>query len=313
MLDRLAPSIAFVLLCLVAPIVPGVATRTRAFLTGRRGSPVWQLYADLWKLIRRGIVYARVTTIPFRLVPIVVLASVLVSALFVPLDGRASLFAFAGDIVAFAYTLALARFVLVLGAMDTGSSFEGMGASREVTFAALVEFGLFVALAALSLATRQLSLSGMAGAPLADRWTSATPALAMVIGGVFILLLAECSRSPVDDPTTHLELTMIHEAMILEYSGRYLALIEWASSIKLFLFLTLLANIFLPWGVAATSQPGAVSIGFLALAFKMSILAATLAILETAVAKLRLFRVPALLSGSFMLALLAVISFFFLR
>ena len=129
----------------------------------------------------------------------------------------------------------------------------------------------------------------------------------------FIVALAETGRLPVDNPSTHLELTMIHEAMILEYSGRYLALIEWASFIKLFLFLTLLGNIFFPWGVAVTLQPGAVAIGAFALVIKLGVLALGLAVLETALAKLRLFRVPELLSGSFMLALLAVISFFFLR
>ena len=129
----------------------------------------------------------------------------------------------------------------------------------------------------------------------------------------FIVALAETGRLPVDNPSTHLELTMIHEAMILEYSGRYLALIEWASFIKLFLFLTLLGNIFFPWGVAVTLQPGAVAIGVFALVIKLGVLALGLAVLETALAKLRLFRVPELLSGSFMLALLAVISFFFLR
>ncbi|MGH7619488.1 MAG: respiratory chain complex I subunit 1 family protein, partial [Gemmatimonadaceae bacterium] len=166
---------ALALTLLLAPLVPGVATRTRALLTGRRGSPVWQLYADIWKLLRRGIVYSRTATHPFRLVPAVGLATVLVAAILLPLDGRVSLLSFPGDIVAFAYALALGRFVLVLGALDTGSSFEGMGASREVAFATLVEFALFVSLAALSVATHQLSLSGMAGAPLAERWSTAAP------------------------------------------------------------------------------------------------------------------------------------------
>ena len=201
---------AFALLLVVAPLVPGIATRTRAILTGRRGAPVWQTYADVWKLLRRGTVYSRTATVPFRLVPVATLATVLAAAALVPLDGRTAVFGFAGDFVAFAYVLALGRFVLVLGALDTGSSFEGMGASREVTFASLVEFALFIALGALGVLTHSLSLSGMLGAPLAAQWSSAVPAMILIAAALFIVLLAECARSPVDDPTTHLELTMIH-------------------------------------------------------------------------------------------------------
>ena len=299
--EQASPVAALLLTLLLAPLVPGVATRTRAFLTGRRGSPVWQLYADLWKLSRRGIVYARVTTIPFRLAPVMALAAAFVAALLVPLDGRTSVFAFAGDVVAFAYTLALARFVLVLGALDTGSSFEGMGASREVTFATLVEFALFLGIAALSVATRQLSLSGVAGVPLADRWTTAAPALVMVAAGLFVLLLAECSRSPVDDPTTHLELTMIHEVMILDHSGPDLGIILYASAVKLSVLAALLARI--AWPVAHL-EPAA-RLG--ALAASLVLVGIIIGVVEASMARLKLPKVPLYIAGGAALSALGLV------
>jgi formate hydrogenlyase subunit 4 len=300
-LEQASPVTALVLTLLLAPLVPGVATRTRALLTGRRGSPVWQLYADLWKLSRRGIVYARVTTVPFRLVPIVALASAVAAALLVPLDGRTSVFAFAGDVVAFAYALALGRFVLVLGALDTGSSFEGMGASREVTFAALVEFALFLGFGALSVATRQLSLSGMAGAPLADRWVSAAPALSMVAVGLFVLLLAECSRSPVDDPTTHLELTMIHEVMILDHSGPDLGVILYASALKLSVLAALLARV--AWPVARFGPEARLG----ALAASLVLIGILVGVVEASMARLKLPKVPLYIAGGAALSALGLV------
>jgi formate hydrogenlyase subunit 4 len=296
------PSLAALLITLLlAPLVPGVATRTRAFLTGRRGSPVWQLYADLWKLSRRGVVYSRVATVPFRLVPVVALAGVVVAALLVPLDGRSSVFAFAGDVVAFAYTLALARFVLVVGALDTGSSFEGMGASREVTFATLVEFALFLGLAALSVATRQLSLSGVAGEPLADRWATAAPAFVIVAAGLFVLLLAECSRSPVDDPTTHLELTMIHEVMILDHSGPDLGVILYASALKLSVLAALLARV--AWPVAHLDP--AARLGMLAAS--LVLVGFLVGVVEGSMARLKLPKVPLYIAGGAALSALGLV------
>jgi formate hydrogenlyase subunit 4 len=301
MSERASPIAAFVLTLLVAPLVPGIATRTRAFLTGRRGSPVWQLYADLWKLSRRGIVYARVTTLPFRLVPVVALAAIATAALLVPLDGRTSLFAFPGDVAAFVSTLALARFTLVLGALDTGSSFEAMGASREVTFAALVEFALFLGLAALSIVTRELSLSGMTGAPFADRWSSAAPALSMVAAGLFILILAECSRSPVDDPTTHLELTMIHEVMVLDHSGPDLGIILYASAVKLSVFAALLARI--AWPVARLGP----ELRLAALAAGLILVGVLVGVVEASMARLKLAKVPLYLAGGAALSALGLV------
>jgi formate hydrogenlyase subunit 4 len=299
--ERASPIAALVLTLVLAPLIPGIATRTRSVLTGRRGSPVWQMYVDLWKLSRRGIVYARVTTAPFRLVPVFALAGVVAAAVLVPFDGRSSVFAFSGDVVAFVYTLALARFVLVLGAFDTGSSFEGMGASREVTVAALVEFAVFLSLAALSVVTRELSLSGMTGAPLAARWSSAAPALSMVAAGLFILILAECSRSPVDDPTTHLELTMIHEVMVLDHSGPDLGVILYANALKLSVLSALLARIVWP---VATFAP---EVRLAALAAGLMLVGVLVGVVEASMARLKMAKVPLYIAGGAALSALGLV------
>lgn len=293
---------SIVMLMFLAPLIPGIASRTRSVLTGRRGQPVWQLYADLWKLAKRGSVYSGTTTLVFRMAPPVLLATALVAATFVPVGGAGSVLAFPGDVVAFAYTLALGRFVIVLAALDTGSSFEGMGASREVTFATLVEFGLFVVFAALAVATRQLSLSDMLiGPELRDLWSSSGPALAMIIGALFVLMLAEGSRSPVDDPTTHLELTMIHEVIVLDHSGRELAMILYAHALKLAVFGTLLVGVVLP----ASNAPDAINFGMLMAG--LFLLGIAIGVVESTIARLRLPRVPLYISGASALAALALI------
>ena len=289
-LDVLSRLAALAIVIAMAPLVPGIATRTRGVLTGRRGAPVWQLYADLWKLLRRGLVYSRTVTTVFRLAPVVQLAVIFVAALLLPLNGRSSFIAFPGDVVAFAYLIALGRFVLVLAALDTGSSFEGMGASREVTFAALGEFGLFVALAALSIASHELSLNGMLGPALSGRWPVSSPALVMVAMSLFVLLLAEGSRSPVDDPTTHLELTMIHEVMILDHSGPDLAVILYASAFKLSVLGALLVRVAAPANLSVIPRFAALIVGLL-------VLGVVIGMVESSMARLRLPKVPLYLAG----------------
>jgi formate hydrogenlyase subunit 4 len=197
--------------------------------------------------------------------------------------------------------------------LDAGSSFGGMGSSREMAIAALAEPTVMVAIFAIALRAGSTGLNEMITRSIGDPLLLLNPSHLLAFFSFCIVALAETGRLPVDNPSTHLELTMIHEAMILEYSGRYLALIEWASAIKFSLFLVLLANIFFPWGIAVTLAPIALLIGAVTIVIKLVILALIVALLETSVAKLRLFRVPELLAGSFMMALLAVVSFFFLR
>src|SRR5207247_646088 len=220
---------------------------------------------------------------------------------------------FLGNIIMLMSVFLLGTFFLALAALDAGSSFGRLGSSRQLAIAALAEPTVMIAIFAIALRAGSTDLNEMVRRSVSDPLLLLNPGHLLAFFSFVIVALAETGRLPVDNPATHLELTMIHEAMILEYSGRYLALIEWASAIKLFLFLTLLGNIFFPWGIAVTLQPGALIIGVFAFVIKLGVLAVSVAVLETSVAKLRLFRVPELLTGSFMLALLAVVSFFFLR
>lgn len=296
-----AATASLILVFVLAPAISGIATRTKSFLTGRRGAPVLQTYADLWKLVRRGAVYSETSTWIFRLAPIAVLASVIMAALLVPLDGRTSLLSFSGDIVAFAYVLGLGRFLLVLGALDTGSSFEGMGASREVTFATIAEVGIFLSLGALSVATHELSLTGMLGAPLTGRWGAQLPSLCMVGASLFAILLAECGRVPVDDPATHLEVTMIHEVMILDHSGPDLALILYGSTVKLALFGALIVGVLVPRAnLSPLASLSALTVGLL-------FIGAMVGVVESAMARLQLLKVPLYLAAGSALALFAFV------
>jgi formate hydrogenlyase subunit 4 len=289
------------MLLIVAPALPGIVVKTKALLSGRRGAPVFQAYYDLAKLLRKGAVYSRTTTWLFRAGPVGALASLLVAALLLPLDGRAAILHFPGDLVAFAGLLAFGRFVLVLAALDTGSSFEGMGASREVTIGSFVEPALFLCFIALVLATGGLSLSDMLGAPLGGVWASASASLTLVGISLFVLLLAENARVPVDDPATHLELTMVHEVMVLDHSGADLALIVYGSALKLALFGTLVAGVFAPRAHLGAAAALAL------LAAVLFAVAVAVGVVESVTARLRLARVPQLLVGSAVLATFGVI------
>jgi formate hydrogenlyase subunit 4 len=293
--------IALAMLAVVAPALPGVAVKTKSLLTGRRGPPVLQLYADLWKQIRKGAVYSRTTTWVFRAGPVVTLVSLLVAAVFLPLDGRAAPAHFTGDLVAFSGLLALGRFALVLAGMDTGSSFEGLGASREVTIASFAEPILLLCFLALVLATGDLSLSGMLGTPLVAAWPRAGASLSLVGVSLFVLLLAENSRVPVDDPATHLELTMIHEVIVLDHSGPDLALILYSGALKLALFGVLVVSVLVPR--AGFTGPAALALLFGGL----GVVCVAVGVVESVMARLRLARVPQLLVGASGLALFAAI------
>jgi formate hydrogenlyase subunit 4 len=295
------PFVTLLALLLVAPALPGIATRTKSLLTGRRGAPVLQLYSDLAKLVRKGVVYSRTATLVFRTAPLVLTAGVVVAAFLLPLDGRAPLFEFTGDLVAFAGLLALGRFAMVLAGLDTGSSFEGMGTSREVTVAAFAEPALLLALTVLVLVTGSLSFGGMLGAPLAAAWPAAAPSLVLAGTSLFMLLLAENARVPVDDPATHLELTMIHEVIILDHSGPDLALILYAGAVKFALFGALVVSVLVPRGRFDPWIAGAMLLAGLAL------IAALVGVIEAAMARLRMDRIPQFLVAAAALAGFGVI------
>jgi formate hydrogenlyase subunit 4 len=296
-----------------APLLVGVVRRLKARLQGRRGAGVLQPFYDLRKLLHKEAVISENTSWIFRFTPYLVASVMLLSALLVPMLTTRTPLGTVGNIIVLMYLLLLATFFLALAGLDAGSAFGGMGSSREMVIAALAEPTVMIAIFAIALRIGSTSLDEIVRRGASESLLLLNPGHVLAFAALFVVTLAETGRLPVDNPATHLELTMIHEAMILEYSGRHLALIEWAAGMKLFLFLVLLANLFFPWGVAQSLEPQAVAVSFAALLVKIGALAAAIAILETSVAKLRLFRVPELLSGSFTLALLAVVSYFFVR
>jgi len=297
----------------VAPGLLGLIRWIKARLQNRLGAPPWQPYHELRKLFRKEVVVSQNASWLFRFAPYAVSASTLAIAFLIPLVIVPRRFDAIGDLFVVVYLFLFGTFWLALAGLDPGSAFGGMGASRDVTVAALAEPSTATAIFSLALGAGSTNLGTIVLAPLNDPATVLTPGHLLAFAALFVVALAETGRLPVDNPSTHLELTMIHEAMVLEYSGRYLALLEWAGALKLFLFLSLLANLFFPWGIATAVEPAALAWALAALVLKLTILAIVLAVIETRVAKLRLFRVPELLTASFVLALLAITSSFLLR
>jgi formate hydrogenlyase subunit 4 len=301
-----------VAVALGAPLLVGTLRTLKARLVGRRGPAPWQPFLDLRKLLGKTPVVSETTSWIFSATPYVLAGAMFVAALATPALTSQPPLAFAGIILLMSLFL-LGTFFLALAGLDAGSAFGGMGSSREVAVAALAEPTVILAVFALALRANTTNLGGIVERVAAEPQLAINPVHLLAFVAFFIVMLAETGRLPVDNPATHLELTMIHEAMVLEYSGRHLALVEWASAMKLLVFLTLLANLFFPWGVPAEVTPLALLLGLLVLAGKLVVLALALALLETAIAKLRLFRVPELLAGSFALGLLSVSAVFLLR
>lgn len=298
---------------LLAPGLVGFVRWVKARLQNRRGSPIWQPYFELKKLFGKDVVVSNNASWLFRAAPYIVFGSTLAVTFLIPWLAAPLPFDNIGDLMVVVYLLLLGTFFLALAGLDPGTAFGGMGSSREMTVAALAEPTIALAIFGLALGAGSTNLGTIVVATLANPSVAINPGHLLAFAALFIVSLAETGRLPVDNPSTHLELTMIHEAMILEYSGRYLALIEWASWLKLTIFFALLANLFIPWGIATIFTPAALGIAFLTLILKFIALGVTLAVIETRVAKLRLFRVPELLGMSFVLALLAVTSSFLLK
>jgi len=298
---------------LLAPGLVGLIRWMKARLQNRRGAPVWQPYLELRKLFGKEVVVSNNASWLFRAAPFIIFSSAVATTALVPVLAVPAALDRMGDLVVLVYLLLLGTFFLALAGLDPGSAFGGMGASREVTVAALAEPTVALAVFALALSAGSTNLGQIVVATLADPARTVSPGHVLAFAALFIVTLAETGRLPVDNPATHLELTMIHEAMVLEYSGRYLALIEWAAAVKLLVFFALLGNLFMPWGVARELTPEGLLVAASSFLLKLIALAATIAVLETRIAKLRLFRVPELLSVSFVLALLAVSSSFLLR
>ena len=284
-----------------APFLLAIANRTKAVVAGRVGQPLLQPYHDLAKLMRKSAVYSRTATWVFRAGPVVGLAAVVLATALVPFGSSPALVSFPGDVFLLVYLLALTRFFTVIAALDTGSSFEGMGASREVTFSTLAEPALLIGLAAVARRTGTLSLSGMAANLTPGVWGQAAPTLALVATALLVVFLAENGRIPVDDPTTHLELTMIHEVMVLDHGGPDLAFILYGAAVKLWLLGAVLIAVVLPvQGSGSWMGP------FASLA-AMGGLAVFTGLVESSMARLRLTQVPKLLVGAGVLSVLAVL------
>jgi formate hydrogenlyase subunit 4 len=286
---------------LLAPLLPGVINRTKAFFAGRNGPPVLQAYFDLWKLFRKGAAYSRTTTWVFRAGPIVNFACLLAALAVVPLGRVISVVSFDGDMILLVYLLGLGRFFTVLAALDVGSSFEGMGASRETQFAVFAEPALLIGLSALARNAQALSLTPMYAGLSAAIWAHVLPMLVLLCAGLFILFLSENCRIPVDDPNTHLELTMIHEVMVLDHGSVDFGFVLWGSYLKLWVLGALWVGLVLPgtsgWPLADLAAGVAALLG----------LAVATGIVESITARVRLLRVPQLLVGAGVLCTLSLL------
>jgi formate hydrogenlyase subunit 4 len=286
---------------ILAPLLLGIVNRTKAFIAGRRGPPLLQPYWDIAKCLRRGAVYGEVTSALFRLGPVVGLASVVAALLVTPFGGVGAPVSFSGDPIVLAGLLALGRFATVLAALDTGSSFEGMGASREVHFAALAEPALLLALATLARVTGSLALTPVYQAITIGAWADALPTFALVAMTLLVLALVENSRIPVDDPNTHLELTMIHEVMVLDHSGPDLGLILYAAMLKVWIFGALLV------GLVTPVRSGNLWLDGAAMLVGMAVFAGVIGMIESAMARYRLVQVPQFIVGAATLSAVAFI------
>jgi formate hydrogenlyase subunit 4 len=299
-----------VLLLMLAPLVSGFIKTLKARLQMRRGPRLLQSYSDIYKLLRKGMVIPDTASWLFSATPYVVFVATLLAGLMAPMVAADTPIGLFGGVLAVVYLLGLGRFFVALAGLDAGSPFGGLGSSREMTVSALAEPTLMLAVFTVAIGAGSTSLAEIARVAINQQWRFLAPSQALAFAALFLVLIAETGRIPVDNSATHLELTMIHEAMILEYSGPYLALIEWAASIKQLVLMTLMINVFWPFGLSAAWSPAGVLAGFGWLALKLLILSCGVVLVETANAKMRLFRVPELMAVAFTLGALALISTF---
>jgi len=294
------------LVLLAAPLLTGLVRRVKARLNRRCGPPLLQPYRELWRLLRKDVVLAESASWLFRAAPYLIFASTWVAAALVPTFATGLEFSWTADLIAIIAFLGTARFFQALAGMDVGTSFGGIGSSREMMIASLAEPAMIMIVFTLALIAGSTQLSTVAEVMVAGVGLRVSLALALV--ALVMVAIAENGRIPIDNPATHLELTMVHEAMVLEYSGRHLALIELAASLKLVLYVSLIACVFAPWGMAAAGTGAVPALaGIAAWAVKLGIGGALLAMFETSIAKMRVFRVPNFLGAALMLGLLATL------
>jgi formate hydrogenlyase subunit 4 len=305
-------TLQLVIVLALAPLLTGWVRKVKARLVRRRGPPLLQPYRDLLKLIRKEALVAEGASWLFRAAPYLVFGATWVAAALVPTFGTGLPLSLSADLIAITAILASARFLLALAGMDVGTTFGGIGSSREVMFASLAEPATIMVVFTVALTAGSTQLSTIA--TVLSSSVSLQVSLALALVALTLVAIAENGRIPVDNPATHLELTMVHEAMVLEYSGRHLAVIELATSLKLLLYVSLIAAIFIPWGLA---PPGAglstLGIGLVTYIAKLGVGGALLAVFETSIAKMRVFRVPDFLGVGLMLGLLATLLLFVTR
>ncbi len=297
----------------LAPLLSGIMKKVKAFFQIRKGPSIFQPYYDIVKLLRKDSVVSENASWIFHAAPVISFVAVLTAGMLIPIYISDMPFGFAGDLIAVVYLLALARFFTALASLDTGSSFGGMGGSREMFVASLVEPAMMLSIFAIALNVGSTNLDVISQTVSSRGLFAISPYHLLAFVALFIIAIAETGRIPVDNPATHLELTMIHEAMILEYSGKPLALVELGAMMKNLLVFSLLANIFFPWGIASAATVGGIAAALVAFIIKIAILGAAMAVVETSTAKWRLFRLPDLLSVSLMLSFLALVSFIIVR
>jgi len=298
------------LVLLLAPLLTGLVRKAKAHFLRRRGPPLIQPYRDLVRLMRKDVVLAENASWLFRVTPYLVFAATWVAASLVPTFRTGLLFSWSADLIAIIALLGSARFFLALAGLDVGTSFGGIGSSREVMIASLAEPAMLMVVFTLALIAGSTQLSTMTGV-LVSTEVGLRVSLGLALFALIMVAIAENARIPVDNPATHLELTMVHEAMILEYSGRHLALIDLAASLKLLLYVSLIACVFTPWGIALPDGgPATLALGLATYLAKLAVGGFLLAFFETSIAKMRVFRVPEFLGAALMLGLLATLLLF---
>ena len=312
-LDLVVQAAQMLLVLALAPLLTGLVRKVKARLLRRQGPPLVQPYRDLLRLLRKEVVLAVNASWLFRAAPYLVFAATWVAAALVPTFATGLIFGWSADLIAIIALLGSARFFLALAGMDVGTSFGGIGSSREMMIASLAEPALIMIVFTLALVARSTQLSTIA-AMFVSSGVGLRVSLGLALVALIIVAIAENSRIPVDNPATHLELTMVHEAMLLEYSGRHLAVIELATALKLLLYLSLIAGVFVPWGLApAEAGAATLALGLFLYVAKLAVGGALLAVFETAIAKMRVFRVPDFLGAGLMLGLLATLLLFVTR
>ncbi len=294
-------------LCFCAPLLTGWVKWIKCKLQSRRGPSPWQPYRDLFKLFKKEVVLSETASPIFRMAPYIVFSVTLLAGSVIPIFAVGLPTASIADVIVLIGFFALGRFFLALAGMDIGTAFGGMGSSREMTIASLAEPAMLMGIFTIAMTVHSTNLDSIT-TYLLEQPTQLYPSFVFAILGMFLVAIAETGRIPIDNPATHLELTMVHEAMILEYTGRHLALMEWGAMLKLMIYAILLSDFFFPWGIANTLAPLPLFLGLVSIILKLLLLGIALAVMETGLAKMRFFRVPQYLGLAFILCLLGMLS-----